>query len=363
LLAPLLFSLLLSWGCYHDADRALALAHGATVEPLSLASRARYVIFHVRQRLALFLIPVLLLLLEKELRRFFPGLARDWRAQLVVVGGLAVAGVVVGLPWALRTLLGLTPLPEGALRDRLEQAGRRLGFRATDILLWNTGGQVANALVVGLIPGMRYVLLTDRLVEELTPEEVEAVFGHEVGHVKHRHLLLYLAFLGASSLAVILALAPYLANLEETLSFHGRPDLAMIPVVAATGAYIFLVFGFLSRRCERQADVYGCRAVSCLETACQGHAEGQPRAGGGLCPTGVLTFIRALEKVARVNGIHPDRPGFLQSWQHSTIARRVGFLKTLLSDPQAEQRFQRRVLMVKVGLFAALGLALLLHFV
>jgi hypothetical protein len=62
--------------------------------------------------------------------------------------------------------------------------------------------------------------------------------------------------------------------------------------------------------------------------------------------------------VALVNGISRERPGFLQSWQHSTIARRVEFLERLLSDPAVESSFQRRVAAVKWGLFVGLAAAL-----
>src|SRR5262249_38741778 len=68
--------------------------------------------------------------------------------------------------------------------------------------------------------------------------------------------------------------------------------------------------------------------------------------------------IYALEKVAQVNGISRDRPGFFQSWQHGSIARRVAFLYGLLKDPAAERRFQRRTALVKWGLLAVLGAAL-----
>jgi Zn-dependent protease with chaperone function len=107
--------------------------------------------------------------------------------------------------------------------------------------------------------------------------------------------------------------------------------LAQLPLLALLGAYVFIVFGFLSRRCERQADIYGCRTVS------------------------VPVFIDALEKVARINGISRDRPGWLSSWQHSTIALRVEFLERMHADPALEPHFQRRVGLVKWGML--LGLA------
>jgi STE24 endopeptidase len=135
----------------------------------------------------------------------------------------------------------------------------------------------------------------------------------------------------------------------------------LVPVFLL-GIYIFLVFGFLSRRCERQADIFGCRAVSCQRRQCNGHDADtvlSPK-GRGLCPTGILTFIEALEKVARLNGMSRDRPGWLQSWQHSTIACRVAFLQRLLEDPSLARRFQRRVTLVKWSLLLVVGAILAL---
>jgi len=106
--------------------------------------------------------------------------------------------------------------------------------------------------------------------------------------------------------------------------------------------YVFTVFGFLSRRCERQADIYGCRTAS--ET-------------NEVTPEGIRIFINSLEKVALLNGISREKPGFLASWQHSTIAKRVAFLQGMLNDPAIEQRFQRRTFLFKWGL--VLGLCLM----
>jgi STE24 endopeptidase len=118
------------------------------------------------------------------------------------------------------------------------------------------------------------------------------------------------------------------------------------------GSYVFVVFGFVSRRCERQADVYGCRAVSAAEEI------GEPRAvspGDGLHPDGIRTFIAALDKVAAVNGINRRRPGLLNAWLHGTIARRVEFLEGVLADQQVERRFQRRLSHTKWALLIVLA--------
>jgi Zn-dependent protease with chaperone function len=386
LLAPFLASLVLSWFCFYDADRAARRSarrifgidpssrewldrHAAPFDPPAPAGgRLAYILFQLRQKLALVLIPLSLLLAMKEVRRHFRESSAGWELAVNAVG---IAVVFVGMPWLVRVALGLRSMPAGPLKDRLLATARRLGFRFSDILLWHTRGGMANAMVIGLFPWPRYVVFTDRLIEDFTPDEVQAVFGHEVGHVKHRHIPYYLGFLSGSLLLLWLA-GERLKPLWERLPVLGywidapvqqsHELLAMLPPTGLMLAYIFVVFGFLSRRCERQADVFGCRAVSCQRGDCPGHDRDEALAasGRGLCPTGIRTFVRALERVAAVNGISRDRPGFLQSWQHSTIARRVDFLQRVEADPAVERRFQRRVGLVKWGLFAVLGVLIAL---
>lgn len=355
ILAPFLASLFFSWACFYEVDRTIFRLGWSPTHHQPFWSRWAQVRFQFRHNLALVLLPIGLLILMKGLRRVFYPYEHEVGFQLLLVGLLGMA--YLGFPWMLRWTLRLRPLPEGPLRQRLQAAGRRLRFRYSNILVWDTNGGVANAMVAGLLPWIRYVVLTDRLIAELAPAEIEAVFGHEVGHIKHRHILFYLCFL-VISLAVLAGLWNLIAlfGWNSGWSMETNPDLEAIPVLGILGAYIFIVFGFLSRRCERQADLYGCRAVSCPLPACGGHeSETTPALGkGGLCPTGIRTFIAALEKVASLNGIHRQRPGWLQSWQHSTIARRVEFLQQVLDNPRLEKRFQRKVRLVNLGFILGL---------
>jgi Zn-dependent protease with chaperone function len=363
LLGPFLTALILSWACYYDMECAIYLTTSAEhVE--ALPARWTYVSLQIRHNLILIFPPLLLLASQQVILCLFPGLETAWLFPLLAV--VLLAGVFVGIPWLLRLFLGLKPLPPGPLRERLRAAAGRLNFRCNDFLLWNTHGTVANAMVTGILPQLRYVVFTDRLLSDLTADEVEAVLGHEIGHIKHHHMLFYLGFLVASMVVVAgvwNTVVPWL-GLDEVandgLALHEL--LGAVPLLTVLGAYIFLVFGFVSRRCERQADIYGCRAVSCSAPACSGHAEGTTFGplGRGLCATGIGIFIEALEKVARSNGISRDRPGWLSSWQHSTIARRVDFLQQMRADPALEGRFQRRVGLVKWGMLLGLAAVLLL---
>jgi STE24 endopeptidase len=357
-LAPFFVGLLLAWACFYDAESALH-DYGPDEESEPFWTRWEYVLYNARQNLALVLVPILLMIASRGLRRLCPDSSVEGQILAFAGGGLTLVAFVF-MPWALRAILGLTPLPEGPLRDRLMATARRLNFRFSNILVWHTRRNMVNAMVAGIVPWVRYVLLTDRLIDELTPDEIEAVFGHEVGHVKHYHIPFYLGFLLLSLMLIIVALEWVVRFVPSLKDLADSGPMETVPVVVAMGAYVFLVFGFLSRRCERQADVYGCRAVSCQRTDCTGHETTTELASGGagLCPTGVRTFIGALEKVALLNGISRDRPGWLQSWQHSTIGRRVAFLETVLKDLSAERRFQRRVAVVKWSLLVGIIVAL-----
>jgi Zn-dependent protease with chaperone function len=345
MLAPLLAGLLLSWAVFYDVERAVHAASPFGDEP-PFPTRWAYVGVQARHNLLLIVPPLVLMFVQQTALWLFPQLQHD-EVFLGVFGAVLLLGVFVGIPWLLRLVLGLRPLPDGPLRDRLLAAARRLHFRFSDLLVWDTRHSVANAMVTGPLPWLRYVVLTDRLIRDMTPDEIEAVFGHEVGHIKHRHMLFYFGFLLAS-LVVVLGtwhaadtlvsgaavqgfLREHAGGLMEWLKAYRV--LALVPLLVLLGVYLFVVFGFLSRRCERQADIYGCRTVSCA------------------------VFIEALEKVARLNGISRDRPGWLSSWQHSTIARRVEFIQQMTLDPDVEPRFQRAVSYVKWGMALSLGAA------
>src|SRR5262249_14246827 len=160
-----LVSLVLSWACFYDADRT---AHGTSrhifgIDPASRAwleqnaapveadagfgSRLSYVFFQLRQKLALVLIPLSLLLAMKEVRRQCGANAAGWEMAVDLLG---VGFVFVGMPWLVRLALGLTPMPPGPLKERLMAAAGRLRFRFSDVLLWHTRGGMANAMVIGL---------------------------------------------------------------------------------------------------------------------------------------------------------------------------------------------------------------------
>ncbi|MCI0702412.1 MAG: M48 family metallopeptidase [Planctomycetia bacterium] len=373
LLVPLPYFALLfgCWLIYFDAERELHRALYKDDRPFW--SRLAYILHNLRQFALLVLLPVALIATQQTLSRFAPETTRSdaYRAASLTV----VPVMILFLPLVMKPLLGLQSMPAGPVRDRLEALAKRLNFRCTDFLLWPTHGAVANAMIVGLLPRVRFVVFTDRILEELPPEEVDAVFGHEVGHAKHGHIWLYAGFLtlSLSVLAALLLLVGQQLDAAMPVPTEYATWLGLVPVTLL-GAYMFVVFGLLSRRCERQADVFGCKAVSCINPACVCHDEKTIYAKGGasLCPTGIRTFTRALERVAQINGFGGPQPekqftlgellrgawAWMRAWQHSPMPRRVAFLYTLLDSPTDEPRFQRRLAVFKWVLMLILAGAL-----
>jgi STE24 endopeptidase len=371
---PYFVILVSCWFIYYDAERAM---HGGRAFP----PRFAYVLHSARQFALMVALPVGLVVTQQTLIRFAPELTRTDAYRLASLAAVPV--LLLFMPLVMKPLLGLKSMPAGPIRARLESLARRLQFQCTDFLLWHTHGAAANALIAGLLPRVRYVVFTDRILEELPPDELDAVFGHEVGHAKHGHIWLYAGFL-TLSLSMIAALLLFIGQQIDASGALELPEskawlekyktwLELPPVVIAAG-YLFVVFGALSRRCERQADVYGCKAVSCGNPVCTGHDEATefPCGGKGLCPAGIRTFARALARVGDLNGLAMARGedgaslgqllrgawAWLRAWQHGPMPNRIAFLMTLIDRPDVEARFQRRLFAFKCALVLVLFAAL-----
>jgi STE24 endopeptidase len=146
------------------------------------------------------------------------------------------------------------------------------------------------------------------LLEALSPDEVDAVLGHELGHVIGRHIPTYVAF---ALVFVFLSLSMELwATGAVQDPFVTGADSVPLGDLLLTGAvvavYWGLFFGWISRRFEREADVTAVVLTGDSEV-CAG----------------------ALERIAHVNGRPAARPG----WRHFSIASRADFLRRGSTDP------------------------------
>ncbi len=342
IVAPVLLPLVGSWAAFYDVDRVVrtALADAEDGEtPADLPPRWTLVAFQVRTVMGIALAPLLLLLATQDIARLTaPQFMQSPHAWTVLLLPLLI--LVAGFPVLLRHIWKTEPLPAGPLRQRLELAAARFQLRVRDILVWKTDGLLLNAAVAGFVPCWRYVFLTDALLEQMTDDEIEAVFGHEVGHIRHRHVFLRALVLLAplSCWSLLQAVWPGLTPQSEAFESLGwiATGLAGLVLLVLLGLYIAAVFGYCSRRFERQADLFGCRVSSAGLTERGADATNNV---GSLSPEGIETFIHALEKLAVLNGVSRRSP----SWQHSSIALRVAYLEAVANDPQSESHCHGQV--------------------
>jgi STE24 endopeptidase len=165
------------------------------------------------------------------------------------------------------------PLEPGPVRERVERLLARCGFGSKGLFVMDGSKRSAhgNAYFTGFGRSKRIVFF-DTLLARLSPDEVEAVLAHELGHFTHRHILKRIVASFAISL-VGLALLGWLSRqpwFYQGLGVTPQPgDLlggyALLLFFLALPAFTFVlqpVSSWLSRRHEFEADAYAARQSS-----------------------------------------------------------------------------------------------------
>ena len=157
-------------------------------------------------------------------------------AGVALVGGLLAAGS----PLFVRRMVGSRPL------TRAERAAIPSEVPVHVLLTGREGP--ANALAAGVVPGLRCVYVTERLLESLPSREAAAIVTHEVGHHRRRHVPLRLG-------AVAAYVLPWLG--ATALGVPGAFLAGLVLLVPATLA----IFRFV-RWTEYDADAYAARRIA-----------------------------------------------------------------------------------------------------
>lgn len=248
--------------------------------------------------------------------------------------------IVIFFPPLVRRLWGCKKLPEGPLKEHLDRFCLQQGFKG-DFYLWPFfEGRVLTAAVMGIVPGLRYILLTPAIIETMSLEELESILAHEIGHVKKRHLLLYILLIGGFSI-----IAGFLAEplIHLLLSFKSLSSLMIktnisaetvvtivgaVPLLVAMLLYFRFVFGYFIRNFERQADLFSLQAV------------------GSARP-----LVSAFEKISFMSGnIREER-----NWHHFGIGERIDCLESASRNPERIRRHDDKV---RYSLFAFVAILL-----
>jgi Zn-dependent protease with chaperone function len=147
------------------------------------------------------------------------------------------------------------PLPP-VTHQRLMDLSSRLHGGVRDIRSYPGKSQrTANAAQVGILPGLRYILVSDYLLENMTDDEVDAVVAHEIGHARGNHVGLKL--LGI--VAVWTGLAAVSGSAVGSASSSAGVVGAITPLAFIVA--LVLVQGIVGIQLEQRADDAAARTV------------------------------------------------------------------------------------------------------
>lgn len=226
-----------------------------------------------------------------------------WILFMVLFVVLAQLAPVVLLP----IFYKFEPLDNEDLRRRLVVLSERAGTRVRGVYRWKLSekSKKANAALTGL-GATRRIILADTLLDNYTPDEIEAVLAHELGHHVHRHILKSILVQAGITLLGFWAANFTLHYAIDRHLFEEMSDFANFPLLALVSVGLsFLLMPALnaySRFNERQADRYAFESI-----------------------TTVAPFISSMNKLAAQN-LAEKTPSKWVEWffhSHPAISRRL----------------------------------------
>lgn len=204
-----------------------------------------------------------------------------------------------------------SPLAKNELKERLLKLGKNCGVEIEKVfeIQLSKDTRKANAAVAGLGKGRR-ILLGDTLSRNYPDEEVEAIFAHELGHIRLRHTWRILGFGTVISFVSFYVTSLLFKEAVAYFAFNEIYDVAGFPLLALILTTVGLILlpiqnGYL-RHLEKQADMF---AIEHIE---------DPQ-----------SFASAMTKLADQNLADPS-PGRLEVlllYDHPPISRRLRYVR------------------------------------
>lgn len=161
----------------------------------------------------------------------------------------------------------LTPLEEGELRSKLQQLLDSNDCKVRNIYVMDGSKRStkANAFFSGF-GRMKTIALYDTLIEKMTPDEIVAVFAHEMGHNKHKDTLKLMGLnmvsftlMGLILWALVSVPEIYVAFGFETVNY-GFAFLLLSVCFGALSPLVSMLQNAMSRRFEYAADRFAAEA-------------------------------------------------------------------------------------------------------
>jgi STE24 endopeptidase len=211
------------------------------------------------------------------------------------------------------------PLKDQALAERIKALAAAQGVTISDVLQMDMSKRTrkANAMFTGL-GNTKRIVLGDTLLDEFTPDEIEVVIAHELGHQVHGDIWKLIG-LGALTTTLISWLVhrligPLTARFGPRFGLdpaQGAADVAALPLLGLLLGAVSLALApaqnAISRNLvEREADRYALDLTG-----------------------NRAAFVGAMEKLGRMNLADPQPPALVKYllYSHPPLQERIDFAR------------------------------------
>ncbi len=236
---------------------------------------------------------------------------------LLFAGLMCLFVLLVNLisPYLNRLQNKFTPLPEGALRDKLTALLSSHGYqvKAIEVMDGSRRSSKSNAYFSGLGKQKRIVLY-DTLIDSMDEDEICAVFAHELGHGLHHDIPKLLAMSCVNMILIAVAAwgAISLDALYPAFGFEGLNYGFAFLILGSVGLpLVSQLFGLISNAVSRKAE-YAADAQAVSE----GYGE---------------ALVSGLKKLSRENFSHlsPGKLEVVLDYNHPPMSERIAAIEAL----------------------------------
>lgn len=237
----------------------------------------------------------------------------DW-VVVLFTAVLFVFTLVVSFLYPVFSRIGnkFVPLEEGELKDRLMALLNKHGYKVKAIEVMDASRRTTklNAYFTGF-GKLKTIVLYDNLLSDMTPDEICAVFAHELGHGIHKDVLKnqILNLVNLASMSVVVWLTVKFTGLHTDFGFAGiNYGFAYILMGVGLGMVqplLGLLINARSRKAEYRAD---------RQAVQEGYGE---------------ALVEALKKLSRDNFAHlsPSPLLVVLEYSHPPLSQRIAAIE------------------------------------
>lgn len=323
IVAPSLISLVASWFILFETE-------SNEIEQFQ-RSRARreYVTLRCKVYLLVVLIPITAMILVKDFWFVLEALP-----VYVVLAALVMVllGLLALMPWLVGRIWSKRSINHAEGRNRLLQLCESEQMKVREILVWDTNQGVVNAVIAGIFPRFRVLMLSDLLLSTFPQHEIGAIVRHEAGHLKLAHLPIRLAFILIPAAAMIAMDLDHghrvVADSYESTVFGMSVSTTLVPAILL-GLLLLAVMAWLSRKMEFEADLYAAGLLNHYRPSIDDDPESTEH------------FQAMYDALCRFACQFPEQVS-KSSLTHPSLQQRLNLIDQCSKNPYLAQRFRRQ---------------------